>query len=44
MTKVTGKTTKGRYVFIGEEVGVGGASEGKVISKHFTNWGGSNLF
>ena len=28
--------------FIGE--GGGGASEGRVLSKFFTNWGGSNLF
>ena len=24
--------------------GGGGASEGRVLSKFFTNWGGSNLF
>ena len=28
--------------FIGR--GWAGASEGRVISKYFTNWGGSNLF
>ena len=33
---------KGRYVFYWE--GWGGALEGRVISKYFTNWGGSNLF
>ena len=25
-------------------MGWAGASEGRVISKYFTNWGGSNLF
>ena len=35
---------KGRYVFNwGGRVGLG-ALEGRVISKYFTNWRGSNLF
>ena len=33
----------GRYVFLLGRGG-GGASEGRVLSKFFTNWGGSNLF
>ena len=33
---------KGRYVFYWG--GWAGVSEGRVISKYFTNWGGSNLF
>ena len=33
---------KGRYVF--NWGGWAGASEGRVISKIFTNWGGPNLF
>ena len=35
---------KGRYVFNWGVGGWNGASEGRVISKYFTNWGGSNLF
>ena len=34
---------KRRYVFYWGG-GWGGASEGRVLSKFFTNWGGSNLF
>ena len=35
---------KRRYVFYWGGGGWGGASEGRVLSKFFTNWGGSNLF
>ena len=33
--------TKGRYVFNWGGGGWAGASEGRVISKYFSNWGGS---
>ena len=36
------RVIKGRYIFYWR--GWGGASEGRVICKYFTNWGGSNLF
>ena len=34
--------TKGRYVFYWR--GWAGTSEGRIICKYFTDWGGSNLF
>ena len=33
-----------KYVFNWREGGWAGASEGRVLSNFFTNWGGSNLF
>ena len=34
---------EGTFFYWGEQ-GWAGASEGRVLSKYFTNWGGSNLF
>ena len=35
---------KVRFFYWGGGGGWAGTSEGRVISKYFTNWGGSNLF
>ena len=35
---------EGTFLIEGGGGGWAGASEGRVISKYFTNWGGSNLF